>query len=425
MTDKATIELGDTKLEVPAIVGTENERAIDVAQLRAKTGYVTLAPAFMNTASCKSAITFIDGDKGILRYRGIPIEQLAEKSTFVETAYLLIYGNLPNDAQLKEWSKKLTRHSLLHEDMKHFFEGFPATAHPMAILSSMVTALSSYYPDALDVDNVDLRDITIARLVSKVRTIAAFAYKKSIGQPCVYPKNSLTYCGNFLNMMFSVPAEDYEVDPELVKVMNLLLILHADHEQNCSSTAMRGVGSSHVDPYSATAAATAALYGPLHGGANEAVLRMLVEIGSVNNVPAYVKSVKAGEKLLMGFGHRVYKNYDPRAKIVKRIAYEVFDVMGRNPLIDIALECERIALEDEYFISRRLYPNVDFYTGLIYQSMGFPVTMYPVLFAIPRTSGWIAQWQEMLLDHEQKISRPRQVYLGYDLRSYIPLDHRS
>ncbi|MGD0530017.1 MAG: citrate/2-methylcitrate synthase, partial [Polyangiaceae bacterium] len=278
MTDKATIDLGDTKLEVPAIVGTENERAIDVAQLRAKTGYVTLDPAFMNTASTKSAITFIDGDKGILRYRGIPIEQLAEKSTFVETAYLLIYGNLPNDEQLKEWSKKLTRHSLLHEDMKHFFEGFPATAHPMAILSAMVTALSSYYPDALDVDNIDVRDMTIARLVSKVRTIAAFAYKKSIGQPFVYPKNSLSYCANFLNMMFSVPAEDYDVDPELVKVMNLLLILHADHEQNCSTSTVRVVGSSRANLFASISAGICALWGPLHGGANQEVLEMLTAI---------------------------------------------------------------------------------------------------------------------------------------------------
>jgi citrate synthase len=429
VTDKATIELGDTKLEVPAIVGTENERAIDVAQLRAKTGYVTLDPAFMNTASTKSAITFIDGDKGILRYRGIPIEQLAEKSTFVETAYLLIYGNLPNDVQLKEWSKKLTRHSLLHEDMKHFFEGFPATAHPMAILSAMVTALSSYYPDALDVDNVDVRDITIARLVSKVRTIAAFAYKKSIGQPFVYPKNSLSYCANFLNMMFSVPAEDYEVDPELVKVMNLLLILHADHEQNCSTSTVRVVGSSRANLFASISAGICALWGPLHGGANQEVLEMLTAIhkdgGSVDKYVAMAKDKNSHFKL-MGFGHRVYKNFDPRAKIIKAAADKVLTKLGKqDPLLDIAMALEEAALKDSYFVERKLYPNVDFYSGIIYRAMGFPTNMFTVLFALGRLPGWIAHWKEMMEDPTTKIARPRQIYTGPTVRDYLPMEKRS
>jgi citrate synthase len=429
VTDKATIELGDTKLEVPAIVGTEDERAIDVAQLRAKTGYVTLDPAFMNTASTKSAITFIDGDKGILRYRGIPIEQLAEKSTFVETAYLLIYGNLPNDVQLKDWSMKLTRHSLLHEDMKHFFEGFPATAHPMAILSAMVTALSSYYPDALDVDNVDVRDITIARLVSKVRTIAAFAYKKSIGQPFVYPKNSLSYCANFLNMMFSVPAEDYEVDPELVKVMNLLLILHADHEQNCSTSTVRVVGSSRANLFASISAGICALWGPLHGGANQEVLEMLTAIhkdgGGVDKYIALAKDKNSNFKL-MGFGHRVYKNFDPRAKIIKAAADKVLTKLGKpDPLLDIAKALEEAALKDSYFVERKLYPNVDFYSGIIYRAMGFPTNMFTVLFALGRLPGWIAHWKEMMEDPTTKIARPRQIYTGPTVRDYVAIEKRT
>jgi citrate synthase len=429
VTDKATIDLGDTKLEVPAIVGTENERAIDVAQLRAKTGYVTLDPAFMNTASTKSAITFIDGDKGILRYRGIPIEQLAEKSTFVETAYLLIYGNLPNEEELKEWSKKLTRHSLIHEDMKHFFEGFPATAHPMAILSAMVTALSSYYPDALDVDNIDVRDMTMARLVSKVRTIAAFAYKKSIGQPFVYPKNSLSYCANFLNMMFSVPAEDYDVDPELVKVMNLLLILHADHEQNCSTSTVRVVGSSRANLFASISAGICALWGPLHGGANQEVLEMLTAIhadgGGVDKYIAMAKDKNSSFKL-MGFGHRVYKNFDPRAKIIKTAADRVLNKLGKpDPLLDIAKALEEAALKDSYFVERKLYPNVDFYSGIIYRAMGFPTNMFTVLFALGRLPGWIAHWKEMMEDPTTKIARPRQIYTGSTARDYVPIEKRK
>jgi len=430
MTDKAIIQLGgDTKYEAPIVVGTEGEHAIDVGSLRAKTGYVTLDPAFMNTGSTTSAITFIDGDKGILRYRGIPIEQLAEKSTFVETAYLLIYGELPNEKQLAEWSKLLTRHSLLHEDMKHFFEGFPPTAHPMAILSAMVTALSSYYPDALDVDNVALRDITIARLVSKVRTIAAFAYKKSIGQPFVYPKNSLTYCANFLNMMFSVPAEEYEIDPELVKVMNLLLILHADHEQNCSTSTVRVVGSSRANLFAAVSAGISALWGPLHGGANQEVLEMLTRIqhdgGDVNKAVAMAKDKNSSFKL-MGFGHRVYKNFDPRAKIIKAAADKVLAKLGKkDPLLDIAKALEEAALKDSYFVERKLYPNVDFYSGIIYRAMGFPTNMFTVLFALGRLPGWIAHWKEMMEDPTTKIARPRQIYTGPTVRDYAAMEKRK
>jgi citrate synthase len=428
VTDKAIITLGDTRLEAPIIVGTEDERAIDIGQLRGKTGYVTIDPAFMNTASVKSAITFIDGDKGILRYRGIPIEQLAENSTFVETAYLLIYGHLPNESQLQEWSEKLTRHSLLHEDMKHFFEGFSATAHPMAILSAMVAALSSYYPDSLDPDNVDQRDITIARLVSKVRTIAAFAYKKSIGQPFVYPKNSLSYCENFLNMMFSVPAEDYDVDPEFTQIMNLLLILHADHEQNCSTSTVRMVGSSKANLFASISAGICALWGPLHGGANQEVLEMLTAIhangGDVKKYVAMAKEKNSGFKL-MGFGHRVYKNFDPRAKIIKAAADKVLAKLGRkDALLDIAKALEEAALRDSYFVERKLYPNVDFYSGIIYRAMGFPTNTFTVLFALGRLPGWIAHWKEMIEDPTTKIARPRQIYTGPTTIEYVPLEKR-
>jgi citrate synthase len=429
VTDKASIHVGETELDAPLVVGTENEKAIDIAQLRAKTGYVTLDPAFLNTASTKSSVTFIDGDKGILRYRGIPIEELAEKSTFIETAYLLIYGNLPNEEQLKSWSYRLTRHSLIHEDMKHFFEGFPATAHPMAILSAMVAALSSYYPDALDVDNVLMRDLTIARLISKVRTIAAFAYKKSIGQPFVYPKNSLTYCANFLNMMFSVPAEDYEIDPELVKVMNLLLILHADHEQNCSTSTVRVVGSSKANLFASISAGICALWGPLHGGANQEVLEMLMAIHKDGgDVQKYVKLAKdkSGTFRLMGFGHRVYKNFDPRAKIIKAAADKVLAKLGKpDPLLDIAKALEEAALKDSYFVERKLYPNVDFYSGIIYRAMGFPTNMFTVLFALGRLPGWIAHWKEMMEDPTTKIARPRQIYTGPTMRAYVPIEKRG
>ena len=412
--------------EVP--IKHDTIRAIDLRPIKidpSDFGMMSYDPAYSNTASCISKITFIDGDKGILRYRGYSIEELSEKSTYLETAYLLLRGELPTKSQLSDWSYHVTHHTFIHESIKKFLDGFHYDAHPMGMLISTVAALSTFYPDAKDIFNPDSRLKQTYRLVGKMPTLAAFAYRHSLGMPFAYPDNDLSYSGNFLNMLFRTTELKYRPNPTLERALDILFILHADHEQHCSSSAMRGVGSSHVDPYSATAAATAALYGPLHGGANEQVLRMLLEIGSVKNVPAYIKSVKAGEKLLMGFGHRVYKNYDPRARIVKHIAYEVFDVMGRNPLIEIALECERIALEDDYFVTRRLYPNVDFYTGLIYQSMGFPVTMFPVLFAIPRTSGWIAQWEEMLLDPEQKISRPRQVYLGHDLRGYVPLDDRG
>ena len=412
--------------EIP--VKNDTIRAIDLRQIRVNEGdfgLMSYDPAFSNTASCTSKITYIDGDKGILRYRGYPIEELAEKSTYMETAYLLLHGELPTQPELAFWSDQITHHTFIHESIKKFLDGFHYDAHPMGMMISTVAALSTFYHEAKDIFSPESRRKQTYRLIGKMPTLAAFAYRHSLGMPFAYPDNDLPYCGNFLNMLFKTTEAKYRPNPTLERTLDILFILHADHEQNCSSTAMRGVGSSHVDPYSAIAAATAALYGPLHGGANEEVLRMLLDIGSVNNVPAYIKRVKGGEKKLMGFGHRVYKNYDPRARIVKRLAYEVFDIMGRNPLVDIALECERIALEDEYFVSRRLYPNVDFYTGLIYQSMGFPVTMFPVLFAIPRTSGWIAQWQEMLLDPEQKISRPRQVYLGYDQRSYIPMEHRK
>jgi citrate synthase len=426
--DTVTVTDNRTGQQIEIPVKHETIRPLDLRQLKlhgSDFGMMSYDPAFANTASCTSKITFIDGDLGILRYRGYSIEELAEKSTYPETAYLILHGELPTPSQLKDWNYNITHHTFIHESIKKFLAGFHYDAHPMGMLISTVAALSTFYPDAKDIFNPDSRRKQTFRLIGKMPTLAAFAYRHILGMPFVYPDNDLSYAGNFLNMVFRTTELQFRPNPTLERALDILFILHADHEQNCSSTAMRVVGSSHVDPYSATAAATAALYGPLHGGANEAVLRMLVEIGSVKNVSGYVKSVKAGEKLLMGFGHRVYKNYDPRAKIVKRIAYEVFDIMGRNPLIDIALECERIALEDDYFVSRRLYPNVDFYTGLIYQSMGFPMTMFPVLFAIPRTSGWIAQWEEMLLDPEQKISRPRQVYLGDDLRSYIPLDHRS
>ncbi len=428
--DKAEIKVSETvKLEVPIVVGTEQEKAIDIAQLRAKTGFVTLDPAFMNTASTKSAITFIDGDKGILRYRGIPIEQLAEKSTFVETSYLLIQGHLPNKSELDRFSTLLTRHSLLHEDMKRFFEGFPSTAHPMAVLSSMVLALSSFYPEAIDVNNHDQIDMTIARLLAKVRTIAAFAYKKSIGQPFVYPKNDLRYCANFLNMMFSVPAEDYEVDPEMEKVMNLLLILHADHEQNCSTSTVRLVGSSRANLFASISAGICALWGPLHGGANQEVLEMLQQIqndgGDVKKYVALAKE-KDSKFRLMGFGHRVYKNFDPRAKIIKVAADQVLSKLGvKDPLLDIAKGLEEAALTDSYFIERKLYPNVDFYSGIIYRAMGFPTDMFTVLFALGRLPGWIAHWKEMVEDKTTKIGRPRQIYTGPVLTDYQPIEQRK
>jgi citrate synthase len=403
-------------------------RATDLRQIKTDkddVGLVTYDPAFMNTAACRSRITYIDGDKGVLEYRGYPIEQLAEHSTYLETSYLIIFGELPSETQLKEWTKQITLHTMLHENIKKLMEGFQYDAHPMGVFLSTVGAFSAFYPDAKKIFDEESRKKQVHRLIAKVPTIAAYAYRHSIGRPYIYPDNDLSFTGNFLNMLFRMTELKYHVNPALERALDVLFILHADHEQNCSTSAMRGIGSSHVDPYSAMAGAAAALYGPLHGGANEAVLRMLNEIGSVQNIPGFIKRVKAGEGRLMGFGHRVYKSYDPRAKIIKKTADEVFEVTGRNPLLDIALELERIALQDEYFVTRRLYPNVDFYSGLIYQAMGFPVTMFPVLFAIPRTAGWIAQWEEMLLDPEQKIARPRQLYVGAARRDYLPLSKRN
>ncbi len=387
-------------------------------------GLMSYDPAFTNTASCRSKVTFIDGDKGILRYRGYPIEELAERSNYLEVAYLVVKGELPNDAHYRAWEENIKTHTMVHENIKQFMEGFRYDAHPMGMLVGTIGAMSTFYPDAKDIFDLESRRLQTRRLIGKLPTLAAWAYRHTRGLPYVYPDNELSYTGNFLAMLFKMTELKYQPNTTLERALDVLFILHADHEQNCSANAMRSVGSSQVDAYSAVAAATAALYGPLHGGANEAVIRMLAEIGSVKRVPEFIKSVKAGARKLMGFGHRVYKSYDPRAKIVKRLAYEVFEVTGRNPLIDISLELERIGLEDDYFVSHRLYPNVDFYTGIIYQAMGFPMTMFPVLFAIPRTSGWMAQWAEMVRDAEQKIARPRQVYVGEGLRHWMPIEKR-
>ncbi len=380
-------------------------------------GLMTYDPGFGNTASCKSSITFVDGERGILRYRGHPIQDLAEDYTFLEVAYLILNGELPGETELEQWVWEITHHTIIHENVKELIHGFRYDAHPMGMLVSTVAALSTFYPEARNVEDPETRARQIVRLIAKMPTLAAFAYRNSIGMPFVYPDNDLSYTGNFLAMMFKATELKYEPDPVLEKALEVLFILHADHEQNCSTSAMRGIGSSHSDPYVAVAGAAAALYGPLHGGANEQVLRMLTNIGHVDNVPDYVERVKAGDFRLMGFGHRVYKNYDPRAKILRKMADEVFQLTGRDQLLDIAVELEKIALEDDYFVSRRLYPNVDFYSGIIYRAMGFPVAMFPVLFAIPRTVGWLAQWQEMVEDGEQRIARPRQIYTGADERS--------
>ncbi len=400
--------------DVPISEGTI--RATDLRKIKTGDddfGLMTYDPAFMNTAACRSAITFIDGDKGILEYRGYPIQQLAEKSTYLETAYLVLYGDLPDEEQLRDWTHRITHHTFINENLKGVLDAFRYNAHPMGILIAMISAMGTFYPESKNIFDPEIRQRQIDRLVAKMITIAAFSYRHMMGMPKVYPDNDLSYPGNFLNMMFKTTELKYKPNPALERALDVLFILHADHEQNCSTSVMRSVGSSHVDPYSAVAAACAALYGPLHGGANEQVIRMLTEIGSKKEIPAFIERVKAGEGVkLMGFGHRVYKNYDPRAKIIKQVAFEVFEVTGKNPLLDIALELERIALEDEYFVKRKLYPNVDFYSGLIYQAMKFPMDMFPVLFAIPRVSGWLAQWQEMLLDADQKIARPRQIYTG-------------
>ena len=412
--------------EIPVVDDTI--RAMDLRQIKVNAedfGLMPYDPGYTNTASCKSRITFIDGDKGILEYRGYPIAQLAEKSTFLETSYLLYYGELPTKEQLHTWTNEITTHTLLHESTKKFMDGFHHDAHPMGMFISTLAALSTFYPEAKDIFNTGNRLKQITRLVAKVPTVAAFAYRHLVGMPYSYPDNDLTYTGNFLNMLFRKTEVKYQPNPVLERALEVLFILHVDHEQNCSTSSMRMVGSAHTDPYSCLAAAAAALYGPLHGGANEAVLLMLQEIGTKERIPEFIKRIKSGEGRLMGFGHRVYKNYDPRAKIIKETADQVFEVTGRNPLLDIAIELERIALQDEYFVKRRLYPNVDFYSGIIYQAMGFPTEMFPVLFAIPRTIGWLTQWEEMLLDEEQKIGRPRQLYLGPTQRDYVAMHLRS
>jgi citrate synthase len=430
MAEKLSAKLslpGGKEVALPVVVGTEDEHAVDIRSLRNDSGYITLDSGYMNTGSTTSAITYLDGEQGILRYRGYSIEDLAEKSDFVETSYLLINGELPNKAQREQFSKNLTRHSLIHEDMHHFFAGFPPTSHPMAVLSSMVTSLSAYYPDSLDRNSAV--DLHITRILSKVRTIAAFAYKKSIGQPLIYPKNSLRYCANFLHMMFAVPSEDYEVSPILEKALNQLLILHADHEQNCSTSTVRMVGSSGANLYAAIAGGILALWGPLHGGANQAVIEMLEEIkASGGDGKQFIDDVKnkRGNRRLMGFGHRVYKNYDPRAKILKKMCDEVLQHLGvKDPLLDIAKQMEEIALKDDYFVSKKLYPNVDFYSGIIYRAMGIPTNMFTVMFALGRLPGWIAHWKEMVEDPQTKIGRPRQIYTGQKLRKFVPLAERG
>ncbi len=402
-------------------------RALDLRQIKQSPddfGLMTYDPGFANTASVKSAVSRVDGEKGVLTYRGYPIEQLAEQATFLEVAYLLIHGDLPAQAELDDWNNQMLSHTFLHENVKKLMEGFRYDAHPMGVFVSTLAALSTFYPDAKNLDDAECRLHQIQRLIAKTPTIAAFAYRHRVGLPYMYPDNALSYTGNFLNMMYRTSEPKYEPSPVLEKALDVLFILHGDHGQNCSTSSMRGVASSGVDPYCAMAAAAAALYGPLHGGANEAVLRMLREIGDPKNIPGYIKRVKNREVRLMGFGHRVYKNYDPRAKIIKKVADDVFEVTGRNPLIDIALELERIALEDDYFISHKLYPNVDFYSGIIYEAMGFPVEMFPVLFAIGRAPGWLAQWQEGHVDADRRIARPRQLYIGSDARDYVPVGNR-
>jgi len=425
-----SITITDNRTEKTYTVPIEDGtiRAMDLRQIKsgpADFGLMTYDPAFTNTASCRSAITFIDGERGILRYRGYPIEVLAEHCTFLEVAYLLLFGELPQDKELKDWVSEITHHTMLHETTKTFMEGFRYNAHPMAMLVSTVAALATVYPEARDIHDPANRLLQIKRLVAKMPTMAAMAYRHSLGFPYQYPDNDLGYAENFMNMLWKMVEPKYTANPVLARALDILFILHADHEQNCSANAMRCVGSSQADPYLTTAAAAAALSGPLHGGANEEVLKMLDEIGSKNNVPAYIKGIKDGHGKLMGFGHRVYKNYDPRAKIIKWTAEQVFGVTGRNAKLDIALELERIALEDDYFIKRKLYPNVDFYSGIIYQAMGFKPEMFTVLFAIPRTVGWLAQWQEMLNDPEQKIARPRQVWTGHEVREFVPVAKRT
>jgi len=429
MPDNLLIKDSRTGKEYTVPITNDTIKAIDLRAIKVKDddfGMMTYDPAFMNTASCHSKITFIDGDKGILRYRGYPIDQLAEKCSYLEVAYLLLHGELPTKPQLDTWTYDITHHTMIHENIKKFMDGFNYDAHPMGMLVSTLAAMSTFYPDSKHIFDAKSRQLQIFRLIGKMPTIAAFAYRHHLGQPYVYPDNDLSYTGNFLSMLNKMTEPKYKVNPVLERALDILFILHADHEQNCSANVMRSVGSSQADPFVSAAGAAAALYGPLHGGANEQVLVMLREIGSKDRVPEFVNKVKSGEGgRLMGFGHRVYKNYDPRAKIIKKTAEEVFEVTGKNPLLEIAVELERIALQDEYFVKRKLYPNVDFYSGIIYEALGFPSEAFTVLFAIPRMSGWLAQWQELLLDPDQKIARPRQVYLGYDERNFVPIDKRK
>jgi citrate synthase len=425
---EAVLHYPEGELPLPEVPSTIGESGYNIAPLLSKTGHVTLDHGFVNTAACSSAVTYIDGDKGILRYRGYPIEQLAEQSTFLETSYLLIYGHLPTADELTDFKSNIKRHTMLHEEMRRFFDGFPRDAHPMPVLSSAVSALSTFYQDSLDPFDPEQVEISTIRLMAKMPTIAAYAYKKSVGQPFLYPDNSLGFVDNFLRMTFGVPAEEYVIDPVVSRTLNMLLLLHADHEQNCSTSTVRLVGSSHANLFASVSAGINALFGPLHGGANQAVLEMLEAIhasgGGVNTFIRQVKNREDGVKL-MGFGHRVYKNYDPRAALVKKAAYETFEALNvKDPLLDIALRLEEVALADDFFVSRRLYPNVDFYTGLIYKAMGFPTRMFTVLFALGRMPGWIAQWREMIEDPNTKIGRPRQVYIGEPLRDYTPIDDR-
>ena len=426
--ESCALQIDGKTYRMPIVTGTQNEKAIDIRNLRNDTNYITLDSGYGNTGSCQSAITYIDGEKGILRYRGVPIEVLAEKSTFVETSYLLIYGKLPTETELKEFSRRLTYHSMIHEDMLHFYDGYPSTAHPMAILSSMVCSMSAYYPDSLDPKDPAQVENLVPRVLSKIRTIAAYSYKKSIGQPVIYPKNALSYCENFLHMMFAVPSEPYDVDPDVAAALNMLLILHADHEQNCSTSTVRLVGSSDANMFASIAAGICALWGPKHGGANQAVMEMLETIHRTgSDVKGAVKAAKdrASGFRLMGFGHRVYKNYDPRAKVIKRHCDRLVQKLGKkDPLLDIAMRLEEEALKDSYFIERKLFPNVDFYSGVLYRALGIPMNMYTVMFSLGRLPGWIAHWREMQVAGEERIGRPRQIYTGVPLADYVPLKQR-
>ncbi len=429
MSEMATLNLPDGKsLELPVLTGTKNEKAIDISELRKKTGHITLDPGFVNTGSCESAITFLDGEQGVLQFRGYPIEQLAAKSTFMEVAYLLIHGELPNKLQLESFADRVSWHAMIHEDMRHFFDGFSQNAHPMVILSSMVSSLSAYYVEASGKASIENLELNSARLIAKVTTIAAFAYKKSVGQPFVYPRDELSYCANFLNMMFAVPAEPYELDPEIERTLELLLILHADHEQNCSASTVRVVGSSMANVYASVASGILALWGPLHGGANQQVVQMLQQIHEDGaGISKYIEMAKnqKSDFRLMGFGHRVYKNLDPRASILKDVCNRLLNKLGTNdPFLEIALKLEETALSDDYFIERKLYPTLDFYTGIIYRAIGIPINMFTVMFALGRVPGWIAQWKEMHDDPKQKIARPRQLFTGQTERSYKPMAER-